>query len=247
MKKLPRTLLLIGLVAIIVRQYSDSDPETISNRDFFGTSALHEAAGAGWVNLVNILLTAEARPLIQDEEGKSPLYHAARASHMSIKAILSKYGRISGCPVAQDIHDRYGESSFSYYDVPGSLQQEGSYHNFSDARDESNPSELEVAFFDAAAAGNADAVQQLRDDRENIELENCGTKALVLAIEREHEEVLEILLHKGANPSCPNGSPSIRILLHRAMRYSNVGIASRLLEARARLHGRGSHNRTALL
>ena len=89
---------------------------------------------------------------------------------MSIKAILLKHGRISGCPVAQDIHDRYSESSFSYYGEPGSLQQEGSHHNFSDARDESNPSELEVAFFDAAAAGNADAVQQLRDDRENINL-----------------------------------------------------------------------------
>ena len=209
-------------------------------------SALHEAAGAGWVNLVSILLTAEARPLIQDEDGKSPLYHAARASHMSIKAILLKHGRSSVCPVAQDIHDRYGESSFSYYDEPGSLQQEGSHHNFSDARDESNPSELEVAFFDAAAAGNADVVQQLRDDRENIELENCGTKSLVLAIERQHEEILEILLHEGANPSCPNSSPSVRIPLHRALRYSNGGIASRLLKARARLQTRDSHNRTAL-
>ena len=44
----------------------------ISYQDCFGTSALHEAAGAGWINLVNMLLTAGARPLLQDENGKSP-------------------------------------------------------------------------------------------------------------------------------------------------------------------------------
>lgn len=54
----------------VVRDCIDKSPETISNQDSFGTSALHEVAGAGSVVLVNMLLTAGAKPLIRDKVGK---------------------------------------------------------------------------------------------------------------------------------------------------------------------------------
>ena len=230
----------------VVREYIDRYPDTVSYQDLFGRSALHEAAGAGWVDVVNMLLTAGARPLIQDEDGKSPLYHAAKAGHMSIKAILLKYGGSSGSPVEGDTHGRDGGNTFGYYENPESLQEKRGPHEFSGGRDEPERSELEVAFYDAAAAGNVDVVQQLLNDRENIELEKHGTKALLVAIEREQEEVLDILLREGADPSCPNGSPAVRIPLHQAMKRGNVRMASRLLDFGANLQTRDSYKRTAL-
>ena len=103
-----------------------------------------------------------------------------------------------------------------------------------------------MAFYDAATAGYADAVQQLVNDRENIRLERHGTKALLVAIEQEHEEVLEILLREGVSPACPDGSPAVQIPLHQAVRRGNLRIASRLLDFGANLQTRDSHRRTAL-
>ena len=211
----------------VVRDCINKSTERISNQDSFGTSALHEAAGAGSIDLVNMLLTAGAKPLIRDKDGKLPLYHAAKAGHVSIKAILLKHGGSSGASVEREKYDRYDANIFGSYDKLQSLPEAGGQYELSGGRDGPDPSELEVAFCDAAAAGNADVVQQLLNDRENIKLEKYGTKALVLAIQREHEEVLEVLLRGGANPSCPDGSPAIRIPLHQAIRHDHIRIASR--------------------
>ena len=229
-----------------VQEYIGRFPDMVSYQDFFGTSALHEAARAGWVDIVNMLLTAEARPLVQDEDGKSPLYYAAKAGHMSIKAILLKHGGSSGSPVEGDIHDRYGGDTSGYHENPESFQEKGDLHEFSSGGDKPKPSELGIALCDAAAAGNADVVRQLLADRENIELEKYGTRALLVAIEREQEEVLVILLHEGADHSCPDGTPAVRIPLHQAMKQGNARIASQLLDAGANLQTRDSHKRTAL-
>lgn len=218
----------------------------VSYQDLFGRSALHEAAGAGRVDLVNMLLTAGARPLIQDEDGKSPLYHAAIAGHISIKAILLRYGGSSESPVEGDTHDRDSGNNSGSYESSESLQKKRSLHEFPIGRDEPKHSELEVAIYDAAAAGNVDVVQQLLNDRENMDLEKHGTKALLVAIEREQEEVLEILLREGASPSCLNGSPAVRIPLHQAMKRGNVRMASRPLDFGASPQTHDSHNRTAL-
>ena len=82
-----------------LQEYIDRFPKTVSNQDLFGVSALHEAAGAGWVDPVKMLLTAGASPSIKDEDGRSPLYYAAKAGHMSIVTMLLKRGDNSGYPV----------------------------------------------------------------------------------------------------------------------------------------------------
>ena len=55
-----------------MQEYIAQSPEMVLIKDSIGTSALHEAEGAGWIDLVNMLLTAGARPLVQDEDRKSP-------------------------------------------------------------------------------------------------------------------------------------------------------------------------------
>ena len=223
-----------------MQEYIDRFPETVSNQDQFGVSALHEPAGAGWVDPVKMLLKAGASPSIKDEAGRSPFYYAAKADHMSIVTMLLKRGDNSGYPVEGHKHEPYGGNTFLCRDDTNSLRI------FPVCEDKSDPSQLEMAFYDAATAGYADVVQQLVNDRENIRLERHGTKALLVAIEQEHEEVLEILLREGVSPSYPDGSPAVQIPLHQAVRRGNLRIASRLLDFGANLQTRDNHRRTAL-
>ena len=88
-----------------------------------------------------MLLTAGEKPFIQDKDGKSPLYHTAKADYMCIREILLKYGGRSGSSVERNTHSRYDEVSGTR-DGPKSL-------------------ELDLAFCDAAADGDADVVQQV--------------------------------------------------------------------------------------
>ena len=62
----------------MVRDSLAQNPPTSFKPDSFGTSAIHEAAHAGWDDIVNILIEAGADPLPMDLNGKSPLYYAAR-------------------------------------------------------------------------------------------------------------------------------------------------------------------------
>ena len=53
-------------------------PDTSLQPDSFGTSAIHEAAQAGWDDIVEILIAAGFDPYPTDRNGKSPLYYVAR-------------------------------------------------------------------------------------------------------------------------------------------------------------------------
>lgn len=143
----------------VVRKFIDKFLEMVSDQDSFGASALHEAAGAGSVDLVNMLLTAGAQPSMQDKDGKSPLYHAAKAGHMRVTANLLKDGDSSRSSVEQDTHGRYDKKSSGYHDNLQSLPEAGGQHELSRGRDGPSSSELELAFCEAAAASNADVVQ----------------------------------------------------------------------------------------
>ena len=79
---------------------------------------------------------------------------------MRIKVTLLKHGRTLGSLVEQDIlrHNRHSEKTSVLDNNPGTFQRELTYPKLPGERDESNPSELELAFFDAAAAGSADVV-----------------------------------------------------------------------------------------
>ena len=223
-----------------MQEYIDGIPKTVSNQDLFGVSALHEAAVAGWAVPMKKLLTAGASPSIKDEDGRSPLYYASKAGHMSIITMLLKHGDNSGYQAEGHKHEPYGGNTFRCRDDTNSLRI------FPDCEDKSDPSELEMAFYGAATAGNADVVQQLVNDREKIWLERHTTKALLVAIEHEHKEVVEILLPAGMSPPCPDSSPAVQISLHQAVRRGNLRIASRLLNFGANLQTRDVHRRTAL-
>ena len=56
--------------------------------DSFGTSAIHEAARAGWDDIVDDLIKAGADPTSMDRNRKSPLYYAARNGCDKVLSVL---------------------------------------------------------------------------------------------------------------------------------------------------------------
>ena len=75
----------------MVQDLLSSEPATSFEPDSFGTSAIHEAAQAGWDDIVEILIKAGVEPFSMDRNGKSPLYYAARNGCDKVISIL--YGR----------------------------------------------------------------------------------------------------------------------------------------------------------
>jgi ankyrin repeat protein len=70
-----------------INQRLADDPDLANLMDGH-TSALHEAARAGHVEIVRILLAAGANPRLLDGEGKTPLELAAGHGHASVVEVL---------------------------------------------------------------------------------------------------------------------------------------------------------------
>ena len=76
-----------GLTAVVKRILSDSQ-DSISNADWNGRTALHEAAQAGWNDIVSILIDAGADPSSVDDEKETPFEYAAKNGHDEVIRIL---------------------------------------------------------------------------------------------------------------------------------------------------------------
>lgn len=68
----------------------EMNPEMVSDQDKLGMSALHEAAQAGWDDLVDILLKAGAPSSPMNNEKKTPLYYAAQNGNIEMTSLISK-------------------------------------------------------------------------------------------------------------------------------------------------------------
>lgn len=79
-----------GLAAIVEDFLStDSDIKSIPDRN--GRTALHEAAQAGWEDIVSILIENGADPSMMDDEGKTPFFYAAECGHAGVISILERH------------------------------------------------------------------------------------------------------------------------------------------------------------
>ncbi|KAF6228937.1 hypothetical protein HO133_007049 [Letharia lupina] len=65
----------------IARELMKSQPELVFSQDDFRTSAVHEAARAGWDGLVDVLLQAGAPPSPKDKDEKAPVHSAPQYQH----------------------------------------------------------------------------------------------------------------------------------------------------------------------
>ena len=72
----------------MVREFLYRKSATFFEPDSFGTMAIHEAAQAGWDDIVDILIKAGADPFSMDRNGKTPLYYAARNGCDKVLSVL---------------------------------------------------------------------------------------------------------------------------------------------------------------
>lgn len=216
----------------IAREIIEGHPDTISNQDDFGRSAMHEAAQAGWDDLVDMLLQARAQPSPKDQNEKAPVYYAALNGNTKIITLLLK--------------EEIGEKLFP--ERSGSCTSPSrSSQIVSTRRDQGDPSALQEAFCDAVEAGKLGVIQELLTYDVNLaNSKKQGQSAIMLAIHRGHDKILQKLLSAGACVSCPDLSPSDQIPLHQAIRDCDNDMVAILLNYGANVETRDEYSRTAL-
>ena len=209
-----------GLITIAETVMKDN-PNMISKQDPYGRTALHEAARAGWDDVLNRLLKAGANPSSEDFQGKTSFDYAAENGQAKIISILEER---SYCCQTQRV-------------IPSGAQS---------ARSRRDQRKLEEALCDAAEVGKLEVVQELLKLDVNPHAGKDGISAVAVATSRGHERIVRLLLD--ASDSLPNlnDSPNDSIPLHQAIRNGHVNIAALLLDSGASIQTRDNSGRTAL-
>ena len=215
-----------------VQRILKTNPRTVSSRDAYGTSALHEAAQAGWGDIVRMLLDAGAEPFPIDDEEKTPFYYAAKSGHIEITSTLQDY------PAITDL-ERLRSPVFH-------AARNGHKRTVAPPRGHNEALALEEAFCDAAEEGNAVVLERWLRAGVNPNYSKNGISALTIAIQGGHDNAVRVLLANNTDCSCPDRSPSHQIPLHQAIGHSNVDIAAMLLDHGANIKTRDEFERTAL-
>ena len=78
-------------LAAVVEDFLSTDPNIISFSDRNGRTALHEAAQAGWEDIVSMLIENGADPSMMDDEDKTPFFYAAECGHAGVISILERH------------------------------------------------------------------------------------------------------------------------------------------------------------
>ena len=197
--------------------------------------AIHRAAAAGDRDQVSTLLDADPQLVHRrDRAGGTPLHQAVAASEGEVVALLLERGA--------DIHAVHasGPGSESGYAAAGFQPIDLAFWTgpFWGVR-----GDLEIArlllnrgadhdLVIAAALGEIDQARAMLDqDPLCVDMARpCGKRALSSAIEFDHEEIVRLLLERGADPNLPEGEYAPRgVALHAAARAGNRAMVELLL------------------
>ena len=78
-------------LAAVVEDVLRMNPNVVSNQDGYGRTALHEAARAGWEDIVTMLIDNGADLALLDDEKKTPFVYAAECGHAKVISILEEH------------------------------------------------------------------------------------------------------------------------------------------------------------
>ena len=205
----------------IAQTIVETSPDMISKQDLCGRTALHEAALAGWEDIVTLLLEAGTNCSLEDDEGKTPFDYAAKGGHAKVISILE--GRTDGSQAQQVT----------------SLVSQG-------ARSRDDQKKLEEALWDAAEAGNSSVVEQLLQIFVNPNAKKDDISAVTIAARRGHKGVVRLLLDAKGKHSDLDGLSSDCIPLHQAIKNGHEHVAATLLQFGANIQTLDNFGRTAL-
>ena len=236
----------------IVRNILKENPDIISKQDLDGRAALHDAAKAGWENIVRTLIDAGADSSSTDDvktipdiiskkdvDGRTALHDAVEAGWEDVVRILIDAGADSSST------DNEGKKPL-FYAAEGGFSRIVLILQGQHERSDDDQKMLEEALIEAAKAARPSVVKELLSLDVNPDATTQGCSALLLACCRGCEAVVGLLLDAGASLSCRESSPSHLIPLHQAIRHGHVKAAALLLDYEVTLSFRDNLGRTAL-
>ncbi|XP_030610594.1 caskin-2 isoform X2 [Archocentrus centrarchus] len=218
----------------------------INYQDSDGFSALHHAALTGTVELLSLLLEAQATVDIKDINGMRPLHYAAWQGKADSVLLLLRAGASVNSPSHDGQIPLHLSAQYGHYEVSEMLLQH-----------QSNPCLMNKAKktpLDLACEFGRVKVTQLllssnmvaallEGEGGNNSLDSPSTTPLHLAARNGHKDIIKLLLKAGIDI---NRATKAGTSLHEAALYGKTDVVRLLLDAGINVNMRNTYNQTAL-
>ena len=240
-------------LAAVVEDVLRMNPSVVSNQDGYGRTALHEAAQAGWEDIVTMLIDKGADLSLLDDEKKTPFVYAAECGHAKVISILEEHY------VRGDHHQQELEEALCDAAEAGKT---GVVKELLDLDVSPDAKKSGIAAMTAASLkGHKQIVRFLLKNGASVDGWPSDSIPLHQAIRNGHIEIATLLLDFGANIQARDrlnrtalfetlGTPDIRgatlllkngidiscrdstgnTVLHEAARRGNIELASRFID-----------------
>jgi ankyrin repeat protein len=181
----------LGLIELLLARGAD-----VNARDGYGKTPLHHAAGSDCIKVVGLLLKRGAQINASDQSGATPLFVAisARFGDLATVKLLIE----NGADVSSKAYGGSTPLSLAAHlgktEILELLQASKTTSGITDVRDDS-------VFYSALHSGNTTLVERLLSTGYRLQeiKPQGGLTPIHIAVQDDHEEIVDLLLKKGAD------------------------------------------------
>ncbi|XP_038632536.1 caskin-2-like isoform X2 [Scyliorhinus canicula] len=226
---------LLGSTKRLNVNYQDSD----------GFSALHHAALSGSIDLISLLLEAQAMVDIKDSNGMRPLHYAAWQGRLEPVRLLLRAGAVVNVASQDGQIPLHLAAQYGHYDVSEMLLQHQSNPCIIN-KAKKTPLDLACEFGRLKVAQlllNSNMCVALLEGQTKDSTDTNFTTPLHLAAKNGHKDIIRLLIKAGidANKVAKTGTA-----LHEAALCGKTEVVRLLLDAGIDVNIRNTYNQTAL-
>ncbi|XP_023676444.2 caskin-2-like isoform X8 [Paramormyrops kingsleyae] len=226
---------LLGSTKRLNVNYQDSD----------GFSALHHAALTGTIDLMSLLLEAQATVDIKDSNGMRPLHYAAwQGKADSVLMLLRSGASVNGASLDGQI-PLHLAAQYGHYEVSEMLLQHQSNPCLVN-KVKKTPLDLACEFGRLKVTQlllNSNMIGALLEGERRDDSESSANTPLHLAARNGHKDIIRMLLKAGIDI---NRTTKAGTALHEAALYGKTEVVRLLLDAGIDVNIRNTYNQTAL-
>ncbi|XP_048869209.1 caskin-2-like isoform X3 [Brienomyrus brachyistius] len=226
---------LLGSTKRLNVNYQDSD----------GFSALHHAALTGTIDLMSLLLEAQATVDIKDSNGMRPLHYAAwQGKADSVLMLLRSGASVNGASLDGQI-PLHLAAQYGHYEVSEMLLQHQSNSCLVN-KVKKTPLDLACEFGRLKVTQlllNSNMIGALLEGERKDGSESSANTPLHLAARNGHKDIIRMLLKAGIDI---NRTTKAGTALHEAALYGKTEVVRLLLDAGIDVNIRNTYNQTAL-
>ncbi|KAG7264108.1 hypothetical protein CRUP_020785 [Coryphaenoides rupestris] len=230
----------------VVRQLLGSTKRlSINYQDSDGFSALHHAALSGTVELLSLLLDAQATVDIRDVNGMRPLHYAAWQGKADSVLVLLRAGAAVNLPSQDGQVPLHLAAQYGHYEVSEMLLQHQSNPCLMNKM-KKTPLDLACEFGRVKVTQlllSSNMVTSLLEGEGRDPQDSASTTPLHLAARNGHRDVIRLLLKAGIDI---NRTTKAGTSLHEAALYGKTEVVRLLLDAGVNVNTRNTYNQTAL-